>query len=1119
MTCSNNFNNSIIHVITSKELCLLHNNGFKLVPLSDDNKPVTQWSPIYDNPSYWQIDDFTTTETSSMFKNVASTVGKTHLKDSEGKELYLQVLDCDSEIIYDIITKRSLASAPLEKINNFLDELEIKVDEKEFNNLTLFDILKAVTFVTKTRKLYGLHLWWLSHSQNKSIKSLDCKKGFEYEIKTDKSNGLCNLPPSTHRNDKNFRYTAIGRTDKLLISDQLYDLFCEIFNEYLLSSNNVDGNDIKKQNIVTASGDKVATNKKLEEQQQQQVPQLDPRMFYNLSAETIKLTVTLLLPFYKVGNRHDFAMFFSGTVFHYRVSEVSATSIIESICNKANDIQEKPDRLNTLHCTYKKGFEGKPLVGGPTLADLMSRVSGCDIAAANDLINNLKRLWQQEISKEISIAKAKRAKSGIVKIKGTIIGISPVYHMIKSISSTCEICGWFNKKDFQIPRFKASFKERDSCPQCFKDDSITDTVNVSCEYITVVDLEVQDVDGYNEIERLPVKLFEKDTFDIAAGEVATICGKLQVVRKNDCTKNKLETFLFADSIEYVKRQEIILTEKDIQLNEQWKLLQEKEGKNPIDALVSLLAPELIDLDNVKKGILLACVNAGYRNVDTRFPKKIRINVLVIGDPGLAKTSLLQKTLPLIPSSQYAGGQSSTGLSLTAQISKEDGGGMYTLRFGPVVLAKDSICLINEIGQLPIEEHKHLLDCMEENGFPIAKYGFFTMIEAHPTIIASANPINNKWQNNESISAREFPTLSQIIQRFDLIFILRENTTPSHLSKYVEKRKKIANDYKKGIYEGNEEFIKKYLLHARTFKPELTDEAHSLLNNFYINMGKAGISGLPRKLDSLLRITIAIAKLKLKDVADVYDAQEAMLFYNDILKDFNQTAALAANPRDLAYEEIRKAIKENNGSPIPLTEAAIIACDKNKDVKYYFLGKRANNSASSIREHLKLNSNWHLKEILELIKNDDCLHIILDKPITIRWKGETNDRANNTLETIEKVQSTPSKLDPGTETKIECNKVAQNQNIVAVACFSDSLTRKPCDGCDVCDGQNKKEELHKKTDNEIVSSTSNVMDKSNICDIQDSRSQDSKLIPNNKTNSLDNKYTIPFSICFQTSLNR
>jgi hypothetical protein len=642
ITYFKNANNPVIHIIDSKDLILLFSNGFKLVPLSDDHKPVVQWSPIYDNPSYWQIGDLRTAETSSKFKNVASALGKTHLKDYEGKDLYLQVLDCDSEIIYDIITKRSLASLPLEKINNFLDELEITVDKKEFDNLTLFDILEEVTFITQTRKPYGLHFWWLSHSQNRSIKTSDCKKGFEFEIKTDKSNGLCTLPPSTHRNDKCFRYTAIGRTDKLLISDELYDLFYELFNEFLFNKIDAYGDDKKKQNIVNGNDNKITKSGEVKEQQQ--FSELDPRMFYNLSPETIKLTVTLLLTFYKEGDRHNFALFFSGTAFHYRVSQKSATAIIESICDKANDIQEKSDRLNTLYSTYKKGFAGRPLVGGPTLVELMSRVNGCEISAVNELITDLKRLWQQEIPKEISIAEAKRAKSGLVKIKGTIIGISPVYHMIKSISSTCEICGWFNKKDFKIPRFKASFKEKDSCPPCFKDDNITDTVNVNCEYVTVADLEVQDVDGYNEIERLPVKLFEKDTYDIAAGETATICGKLHVVRKNDSTKNKLETFLFADSIEYVKRQETILTEKDIQQIEEWKLIQEeKKGQNPIDELVSLFAPELIDLYNVKKGILLACANAGFRNIDTRFPKKIRINILIIGDPGLAKTSLLQKT--------------------------------------------------------------------------------------------------------------------------------------------------------------------------------------------------------------------------------------------------------------------------------------------------------------------------------------------------------------------------------------------------------------------------------------------------------------------------------------------
>ena len=236
--------------------------------------------------------------------------------------------------------------------------------------------------------------------------------------------------------------------------------------------------------------------------------------------------------------------------------------------------------------------------------------------------------------------------------------------------------------------------------------------------------------------------------------------------------------MFADSIDYVKRQELVLTEKDIQVIQDWKRLQENQCKNPTDELVSLFAPELIDLDHIKKGMLMVCVNAGLRNADYRFPKRLRLNALLIGDPGLAKTMILEKTVKLIPNSQYAGGQSSTGLSLTSQISKEDGG-MYTLRFGPIVLAKYSVCAINELGQLPIQEHKHLLDCMEENGFPMAKYGFSTFIEAHPSIIASANPINNEWQNDEIVSLREFPTLSQIVQRFDLIFVLREKLMKVH----------------------------------------------------------------------------------------------------------------------------------------------------------------------------------------------------------------------------------------------------------------------------------------------------------------------------------------------------
>jgi DNA replicative helicase MCM subunit Mcm2 (Cdc46/Mcm family) len=289
------------------------------------------------------------------------------------------------------------------------------------------------------------------------------------------------------------------------------------------------------------------------------------------------------------------------------------------------------------------------------------------------------------------------------------------------------------------------------------------------------------------------------------------------------------------------------------------------------------------------------------DIDSALPKKQRINSLLIGDPGLVKTTLLEKTLELVPNSQYAGGQSSTGLSLTAQISKEDGGS-YNLRYGPVVLAKGSICGINELGQLPLSEHKHLLDCMEGNGFPIAKYGFPTFIETYTSIIASANPINNKWKSSSNIDNSEFPTLTQIIDRFDLIFVFRENRDPRFLRTYGEKRREIAEKYERKVYEGNKEFLQRYIAHARTFSPKITDEAFVILEEFFIEMGKAGVAGIFRKLESLLRVAIGIARLKLKGIVDVEDAKETTEIFTIIFQNYNHIISAVRDPRDVSYEE-------------------------------------------------------------------------------------------------------------------------------------------------------------------------------------------------------------------------
>ena len=107
--------NSNIHseTIQPSNLISLSELGFKLVPLSENHIPAITWSDVYDNPDYWQKERFNDSIVYSKFANVASTVGKTHIKDSvENQDSYIQVLDVDSEFVYNIISK------PISQLNN-----------------------------------------------------------------------------------------------------------------------------------------------------------------------------------------------------------------------------------------------------------------------------------------------------------------------------------------------------------------------------------------------------------------------------------------------------------------------------------------------------------------------------------------------------------------------------------------------------------------------------------------------------------------------------------------------------------------------------------------------------------------------------------------------------------------------------------------------------------------------------------------------------------------------------------------------------------------------------------------------------------------------------------------
>jgi len=227
-----------------------------------------------DNPEFWSEKKIK--ESPNRFHNVATTFGKSKIKDAEGGDLYLHCLDIDSEEV-------------LKRVHGLLKgEWQTK------------------TFVTKTQKDCGHHVYWFEHSsQNSPITTEYCKKGHEFEIKCGKA--LCTLPPSRHRDNPLFHYESIGLQDKIMIADGLYD---NLINELLKDC-------LKPKKITRKVSDSKPVLSIIENNAKSKQEDEDSRIMRSiLSEDQIEKSIEYLVHYYQHTTRHKFAFGFSGLVCH-----------------------------------------------------------------------------------------------------------------------------------------------------------------------------------------------------------------------------------------------------------------------------------------------------------------------------------------------------------------------------------------------------------------------------------------------------------------------------------------------------------------------------------------------------------------------------------------------------------------------------------------------------------------------------------------------------------------------------------------------------------------------------------------------------------------------------------
>jgi DNA replication licensing factor MCM5 len=338
-----------------------------------------------------------------------------------------------------------------------------------------------------------------------------------------------------------------------------------------------------------------------------------------------------------------------------------------------------------------------------------------------------------------------------------------------------------------------------------------------------------------------------------------------------------------------------------------------------------IAPSIYGNADIKKAI--ACLLMGGSKKILPDGMKLRgdINVLLLGDPGTAKSQLLKFVEKVSPIAIYTSGKGSSAAGLTASVQRDTQTREFYLEGGAMVLADGGVVCIDEFDKMRDEDRVAIHEAMEQQTISIAKAGITTILNARTSVLAAANPIFGRYDDLKSPGENiDFQTT--ILSRFDMIFIVRDE--------HDRGRDERIAKHVMGIHMGNQgveeqieseipvEKMKRYISFCKSrCAPRLSPAAAEKLSSHFVSirnrvhaseMTSKARSSIPitvRQLEAIIRITESLAKLRLMPVADESHVDEAIrLFLASTMDAVTQGEGTGGGNRQL-MEEVGKVEEE------------------------------------------------------------------------------------------------------------------------------------------------------------------------------------------------------------------
>lgn len=427
-------------------------------------------------------------------------------------------------------------------------------------------------------------------------------------------------------------------------------------------------------------------------------------------------------------------------------------------------------------------------------------------------------------------------------------------------------------------------------------------------------------------------ILDNDLVDVVKpGDRVQVIGTYRCLpgKKNGYTSGTFRTILIACHVKLMSKEVSPMFSADDVAK--IKKFSKSHSKDIFDQLARSLAPSIHGHEYIKKAILCLLLGGSEKHLENGSRIRGDINVLLIGDPSVAKSQLLRYVLFSAPRAIPTTGRGSTGVGLTAAVTTDQETGERRLEAGAMVLADRGVVCIDEFDKMSDLDRTAIHEVMEQGRVTIAKAGIHARLNARCSVLAAANPVYGKY-NQYKTPMENIGLQDSLLSRFDLLFIMLDQMDPEQdraVSEHVLRMHRYRGageqdgdalplgsavdvlatedpdalqdeEQELQIYEKHDnllhgarrrkekivsmEFMRKYIHVAKIVKPMLTPEAanhiaeeySSLRSQDQMSSDVARTSPVTaRTLETLIRLSTAHAKARMSKTIDLQDSDAAV----------------------------------------------------------------------------------------------------------------------------------------------------------------------------------------------------------------------------------------------------